>query len=1274
MECFHERAFYYFRHGLFGHAHKICSEGLSEKHSSIFLYIYSSCSLGFLGRTSKALKTIMRLQSRTDLKLILCVCKFCIYSHAKNKDEEVEQTINKLKEEIINSIDPHNGLNNHISILLLWSFHFDDLAQLILQKSENNSSIQMVKAWMLIMNNHPKKALAMFNDILKQTGNPQDLLCLYGKALCLSYLRMFSDSLQILNIILSKYNFPELNIEKYRIYVLMQKWDFSIQFLEENKNIFYTTLEYNVAHAIYSLIKCKNDQIVSEYLEAVLSDCIEYEKENWRYLTRLSFALATLCNTNLSLFDSIIKLANTAYENSNEDSQCSSILGFVQYLVRNYVASLNNIQKSLERNPSNFATEIHINLLIDTGRLNEAQDSIELYSKASPNQMILNTLRAKLQRKIENANDLVLIELADSYFNFMESLLKTRSSLTSCYFRLETKHESIIDLFISFRVDAVINALDELITYNYSTIFDLSKGGEKVEKLIRIVKDLVINTQNYNPFRFFNALIHKKSGRTEEAYSIYETIFLSSQIYRLPQCLVEMSELLAEKKEDQAALSCIDEAANLDPTLLSSIDFLIIKARVTGNIKEAIPLIISLFNDKRVHFATYVKFVDLCLFINSFNNAAEYVKKAAQLILHPIQKAVLILRQAQVLASRDMLPKALAMLETLKKHKRFLIDAVKAEAELYLKFQNDNEKFIECYENFASANLNSTGYVLLGHAYNRLKMCNKAIDAYKNALSIDPSNYDALFSLIIAYVSTHRFEDSMNLFSESIISIRSAAITSLSILELMIQLKKYEEAERCVSFLMRASHKMDKITKISYFELQGDVKSHFKKYNEANELYEKSFQILDDLLSEGSNNPVTKIFKHSTSVILEKMAINCKASENSDKAIHFYKKSLEFDDGNASSVIGLFEMYKARFEIEKCQNICIDYLNNDPYNEAIALLLTSTQASNLSESIQYLRSVLDAHPYSIRSLVRLIELCARTGRIQLARLYISKAKCNDSGFSFALGLFNHYIGNTQKALKNFQAACESNRWNVAAKIAMISILSNPERKYLWFEEDPLAPKESLKQCKQILESIKSEIDEMTYTLTRASMLCCANTTKTIGEADQIYTNIINETPGHIPAAVGLARCKVKVNDFARAKSLLTFVLSRKAFHEFFSYFEEAYLMMAYIVEKESNYNSAQHLIFLALELNLCSKKAWEMSATVHHKNKAYNEAANAYSHLWNLSAKKDPEVGYQFAYCAMKAKRYEQALIICHDVLEISPEYKDLKEKILIPSYKKVKV
>jgi tetratricopeptide repeat protein 21B len=372
-----------------------------------------------------------------------------------------------------------------------------------------------------------------------------------------------------------------------------------------------------------------------------------------------------------------------------------------------------------------------------------------------------------------------------------------------------------------------------------------------------------------------------------------------------------------------------------------------------------------------------------------------------------------------------------------------------------------------------------------------------------------------------------------------------------------------------------------------------------------------------------------------------------------------------------SVVISLFHFYKSRYDVERCQKVCLDYLALDPRNETVVLLLTSVVTRKLRDLVPHIKNVLDLHPQFYRTLVRLIEVCARSGRLDDALPYIKSSESDDPGYLFVQGLYASHRGSVDVALRWFKKASHHRKWQVAASIATVELLINPEKKYLWLEKEPLAIRENLVQAESIREGLK--IDETSKSLLAAEILCSYNTDDAIDEAFAVFHKVLEESPGTVAAMVGTARIHLRKGELDRASKVLDFVFAGKPFHDTFSYFEEAYLMRAEIVTTETNFRSAQHFIFLALDLNLSCKKGWEMSAKVHRDRNMYAEACQAYGKCWELGDRHDPEMGYNFAYCTMKSKNYEGALAICRDVMDLYPGYKNLHERVAIPSFRKMK-
>lgn len=65
------------------------------------------------------------------------------------------------------------------------------------------------------------------------------------------------------------------------------------------------------------------------------------------------------------------------------------------------------------------------------------------------------------------------------------------------------------------------------------------------------------------------------------------------------------------------------------------------------------------------------------------------------------------------------------------------------------------------------------------------------------------------------------------------------------------------------------------------------------------------------------------------------------------------------------------------------------------------------------------------------------------------------------------------------------------------------------------------------------------------------------------------------------------------------------------------------------------------------------------------KERAYEDASQHYEQAWKVQNEKSTTVGYKLAFNHMKAKRHLDAIMVCHKVLALNPDYPKIREEIL---------
>ena len=64
-------------------------------------------------------------------------------------------------------------------------------------------------------------------------------------------------------------------------------------------------------------------------------------------------------------------------------------------------------------------------------------------------------------------------------------------------------------------------------------------------------------------------------------------------------------------------------------------------------------------------------------------------------------------------------------------------------------------------------------------------------------------------------------------------------------------------------------------------------------------------------------------------------------------------------------------------------------------------------------------------------------------------------------------------------------------------------------------------------------------------------------------------------------------------------------------------------------------------------------------------SQAFAEAASHYEKSWQMGFESSTSVGYRLAFNLLRAKRYVEAIDVCHKVLRLKPDYPKIKKDVL---------
>lgn len=152
---------------------------------------------------------------------------------------------------------------------------------------------------------------------------------------------------------------------------------------------------------------------------------------------------------------------------------------------------------------------------------------------------------------------------------------------------------------------------------------------------------------------------------------------------------------------------------------------------------------------------------------------------------------------------------------------------------------------------------------------------------------------------------------------------------------------------------------------------------------------------------------------------------------------------------------------------------------------------------------------------------------------------------------------------------------------------------------------------------------------------------------------------------HVPAMLGVAVAFVVLKQTPKARNMLKRIVKLEYRPDNAEEFERSWLMLADLYVHSGKYDLAQDLCKRCLTHNQSCGKAWEYLGLVMEKEQSYADAADAYEHAWKYESERSASVGFKLAFNYLKAKRFVDAIDICHRVLEIEPTYPKIKKDIL---------
>ncbi|KXJ06002.1 Tetratricopeptide repeat protein 21B [Exaiptasia diaphana] len=195
--------------------------------------------------------------------------------------------------------------------------------------------------------------------------------------------------------------------------------------------------------------------------------------------------------------------------------------------------------------------------------------------------------------------------------------------------------------------------------------------------------------------------------------------------------------------------------------------------------------------------------------------------------------------------------------------------------------------------------------------------------------------------------------------------------------------------------------------------------------------------------------------------------------------------------------------------------------------------------------------------------------------------------------------------------------------------------------------------------------LKPKANPLKYRILENCVLLATKAKPSVELALAQFMEIATTERDYVPALLGMATAYMYLKQTPRARNQLKRIAKMNWTSEDAEEFERSWLLLADIYIQSGKYDMASDLLKKCIQYNKSCCKAWEYMGFIMEKEQAYKDAAKNYENAWKNGNRNNPTIGFRLAFNYLKAKRYVDAIDVCHLVLNQHPHYPKIKKEIL---------
>ncbi|CAH1774388.1 unnamed protein product [Owenia fusiformis] len=1297
---------YYCRERYFRHMQTAAVEGLKKYGNDPVLKFFSAYGMVLEGRVQDGIRELDMLKEKRDINL--CSYMALMYAHKLSRTvdrEAVSELDARLKDERKQAGE--KGL--YFGALFLFHSGRHDKAREYVDRSlkQNPQSKEALtlRGWIDLLcgrDSYAKKAAKYFDDAMSQDG-VKDMDALFGKAKFFEQRRNFTGALELLNTAVVNFQsfIPPL-IEKMKVQLALQDWENVMETAQRILAMDGHNIEAQKYIILHLLCREGNYQEAAEKLADLLQDMDRNEPQNGQLFYEMSQVFCRLCGRNSAVLQQTFFMCERAVGLDNSNADFVTEMGyeyFIQGKIRDATKCYRNAMK-LDETSVQALTGI-IQCQLTDNQLEDASQQLEFLNEIQQsvgNSAELSYLTAVLARKKSEAPEKVT-ELLKASVEKHFAGIKALSLSPAYYFHLNPDFlMQILNDFLIYApqkpgspgqpVDPVLKRCNVILESITRSVPGLLEGLFLMAKVKYLSGDIdaaqstlqhCLDTDaTFSDAHILMAQIYlyqnnfKQANQSLEIGLSYNFEVRDHPIYNLIKARIHRKQ-----GENEEAVKTLQMAMALPGIKKSSRH----SASKKGKVIQQVSL-----NDR---VSVFLELAEAHRALGEQHEATKVMSDATNEFHGTPEEIRITIANAEMSIDRGDVEGALTMLRTITPDQPYFVQAREKMANIYLNHRKDKRLYASCYRELVDKAPSPHTCLLLGDAYMSIQEPEKAIEVYETALKKNPKDGSLASKIGQALVKTHNYGKAISYY-EAALKSGGQNFLRYDLAELLLRLRQYEKAEKVLRIALDTDTPNQDLESImdetKYLVLLSKV--HAKSNRPDDSLlalkkgHDTQIRVLKRVQVEQPDT-LTKQRQLMSSICCQ-MSKHSSDQRDFKKAIDYYKEALTYTENDAKVMLALCHLYLQTEDLDSCQHQCMKLLQTDKENDAGQVMMADLmfRKNEYDSAMYHFQQLLERKPDNFEALARLVDLMRRAGKLEEVPRFLELAEnassraSMDPGYNYCKGLFEWYIGNPNTALKHFNKARKDSDWGQKATYNMIEICLNPDNDTIGGEVFESTDSEgssekndseqlAVKTAEKLLKELKRKPGDLMPQILENMTLIATKNKSNIEKALASFMEICSQERDHVGALYGMAAAYMVMKQTPRARNQLKRVTKANWTMTEAEDLEKSWLLLSDMFIQTGKFDMATELLKRCLQHNKSCTKAYEYMGHIMEKEQSYKDAAKNYEMAWKYGNKNSPNIGYKLGFNYLKARRFVDAIDICHHVLKGHPNYPKIRKDIL---------